>query len=77
LAVIQAALSAAHGAETIQNKFSYYYMAREIIEVTQGMFIAVPPKAWSKSQKMTPTEMADHLQNIARQVNLRKYKKTI
>lgn len=77
LAVIQASLSAEHGAETIREKFSYYYMAREIMEVTQGMFIAVPPKAWNKFRTMTPTQMADYLQNIARQVKLSRYKKTV
>lgn len=77
LAVIQASLSAVHEAEVIQTKFSYYYMAREIVEVTQGMLIALPPKTWNRFRQMAPQEMASYLQNIARQVNLSKYKKTV
>lgn len=77
LAVILASLSAVHEAEVIQAKFSYYYMAREIMEVTQGMLIALPPKAWSHFRQMSPDEMANYLLDIARQVNLRKYTKTI
>lgn len=76
LAVVQAALSAAHEAAVIQAEFSYYYMAREILEVTQGMLIALPPKAWDRFRRMTANEMAEYLQNIARQVNLSKYRKS-
>lgn len=77
LAVVQASLSAVHEAQVIQAKFSYYYMAREIMEVTQGMLIALPPEQWIRFRQMTPTAMADYLQNIARQVNLSRYKKTV
>ena len=76
LAVVQAAFSAAHEAAVIQAEISYHYMAREMLEVTQGMLIALPPKAWCRFRRMSANEMAEYLQAIARQVNLSKYKKS-
>lgn len=77
LAVILASLSVVHETKVIQTTFSYYYMAREIMEVTQGMLIALPPKTWSKFRQMSAIEMAEYLRHIAGQINLSKYRKTI
>lgn len=76
LALVQAALAAVHHAEVITTKFSYYYMAREIAEVSQGMLIALPAKSWTRFSKLSAQQMAEYLLAVAKEVKLKKYPKS-
>jgi IS4 transposase len=75
MSVIKAALRSVHGAETIEQEVSGYYVADEISATYRGMMIAIPPKQWQVFSRMTPEAFAEVLRMLALNVNLRKYKK--
>lgn len=76
LSVLKAALAAEHGKKKIQEELSWYYMAEEIGGVYRGMVIALPATYWQGWQHKSVQEVAQVLRHIARQVKLRRYKKT-
>lgn len=75
MSVVKAALRSVHGAKTIEQEVSGYYVADEISATYRGMMIAIPPKQWQVFSRMTPQEFAEVLRMLALNVNLRKYKK--
>jgi IS4 transposase len=75
VAVIKAALRAAHGAEAA-DELSGYYLALEIRQIHPGLVIAVPPDEWSRIAALTAKTFADWLKDIARRVDLARYRKT-
>ncbi len=75
LAVIQAALRAAHGTEKVENEVSLHHVAGEIKRTREGMVIAVRPPEWRRFRTMSAKELADVLRELATHVDLRKYKK--
>jgi hypothetical protein len=46
LAVVMAAWRSVHGAETIDQAFSLYYVANEIAQTSHGMMMAIPEDEW-------------------------------
>ena len=58
MSVIKAALRAVHGAQTVEEKVSGYYLANEVTMTHRGMMIAIPEDEWAVFQKLTPVEMA-------------------
>ena len=75
MSVVKAALRAAHGAETVEEKVSGYYLADEITMTHRGMMIAIPEDEWTVFHDLTPTEMATVLVDLARNVRLSLYPK--
>jgi hypothetical protein len=74
--VMQAALRAVHGAEQIENEVSLYYIADEIAHCYRGMVVAMPPSYWEKKYAhLTPAKMARELIRLAKDIDLRPYKK--
>jgi hypothetical protein len=75
VAVIKAALRAAHGDEEA-DKLSGYYLALEIKQVHEGMMIALPPVCWKVFCGMSVPSFAKLLKKIAAHVDLAMYRKT-
>jgi IS4 transposase len=76
VSVIKASLRSVHGLEKIEEELSGYYLALEIEQMYPGMMVAIPPKHWTWWAKLGPQEMADVLKDLARKVDLAKYKKS-
>ena len=68
-------LRAVHGAETVQEKVSTYYLADEITMTHRGMMIAIPEDEWTVFHDLTPPEMAVVLVDLASNVRLSLYPK--
>ena len=75
LAAIEGALRAAHGTATIEAELSYYSVALEIQQVSEGMAIAVPDELWAPYERLSGAELAAILLAIAGDVPLDRYKK--
>jgi IS4 transposase len=76
LSVVMAALRGAHGAEMIEEKVSFFYLADEVSHTHRGLTIAVPSNYWTKTYAdLTPTELAKELVRIANSINLLRYRK--
>jgi IS4 transposase len=75
LAVVIAALGAAHGKDLMEN-VSYYYLVDEIASSHKGMMMALPARRWAFAQSLTPAEFARLLRQIATHAKLRLLRKT-
>jgi IS4 transposase len=74
LSVVKAALRAAHREKA--DELSIYYMADEIAGTYRGMMIAIPPTYWkTRFASLTPSQMAQALARLAKNVSLSKYRK--
>jgi IS4 transposase len=76
VAVVMAALRSVHGAETIDQELSLYYVANDIAQTYHGMMIAIPEDEWHIFSRMRPAEMAATLRELAQQVRLKAYRKS-
>jgi hypothetical protein len=75
LAVVKAALRHVHGEEKISNDVSGYYLAGEISRTQEGMDIAIESEEWGIFQTSPQQIFIDTLVQLARNVDLDKYKK--
>ena len=75
VAVIKAALRAAHG-EAAADDLSGYYLALEVRQVHDGMMIALPPPRWAVVAGMAVPEFARLLKEMAARVDLHRYRKS-
>jgi cell division protein FtsL len=75
VAVIKAALRAAHG-EKEADDLSVYYLALEIEQAYDGMMVALPPPRWALFRRMTATQFAAALREIAAHVDTLLYRKS-
>jgi hypothetical protein len=75
VAVIKAALRAAHGEEKA-DELSGYYLALEVKQVHAGMMIALPPACWEIFRGMAAPRFATLLKKIAAHVDLERYRKS-
>jgi len=75
VSVIKAALRAVHGRETVEKDISAYYPSLETSQTYDGMVIAIPAPRWEVFRKLTPSELARVLKDLAANVNLRRYQK--
>jgi hypothetical protein len=76
LAVVKAALRVAHGAEQVQDKVSFYYLADEVAGTWRGMEIAIPARHWNgRFADLSPPQLASQLKQIAGHAQLRRYRK--
>lgn len=76
VAVVMAALRSVHGAETIDQELSLYYVANDIAQTYHGMMIAIPEDEWRVFSRMRPAEMVATLRELAQQVRLAAYRKS-
>jgi hypothetical protein len=74
VAVIKAALRAAHGEEA--DEVSGYYLALEIEQAHDGMMVALPPPRWALFRRMTAKQFAAALREMAARVDLSLYRKS-
>jgi hypothetical protein len=75
VAVIKAALRAAHGVEAA-DELSGYYLALEVRQVYPGLLIAVPPEDWSRIAVLGVKAFASWLKTVASHADLARYRKT-
>jgi hypothetical protein len=75
LAVIRAALRAAHGVEEVEEELSTYYLAEEIAGTYRGMMVALPEESWEVFGVMTAAQFAQVLKELAGKVDMAKLKK--
>ncbi len=75
LAVVKAALRSVHGEEKIANEVSGYYVAGHLARTYAGMMIAIPTEQWRIFQDMSSTCFIAILQQLARKVDLAKFRK--
>lgn len=75
VAVVKAALRAAHG-EAKADELSGYYLALEVKQVHDGMMIALPLACWEQIARMDIRELARLLKKIAAHVDLERYRKS-
>jgi hypothetical protein len=76
LAVVMAALRSVHGAETIDQNLSLYYVANDIAQTYHGMMIAIPEDEWRVFSRLRPAEMVATLRELAQKVRLDAYRKS-
>ncbi|NEP53458.1 MAG: transposase [Moorea sp. SIO3C2] len=74
--VLAAALSSAHGGETVDESFSYYYAAEEVQAAYHGMCIALPDEEWRFLAQMELDEFCATLIQWASRVKLKFFTKT-
>lgn len=75
IAVVKAAMRAAHGEETIEKNVSGYYMSLEISRTTTGMMIAIPSEDWTIFHNLSSSQLAKLLKALAAKIDLSKYQK--
>ena len=76
LAVVKAALRAAHGAKKIQEDVSGYYLADEVAGTWRGMMIVLPADYWrERFNSLSALQMAAFLVQTARHVTLSHFQK--
>ena len=75
VAVIKAAVRAAHG-ETAAEALSGYYLALEIEQTYDGMMVALPPPRWAVFRGMAPEQFAAALKEMAARVDWSQYRKS-
>jgi hypothetical protein len=76
LSVVLAALRAVHGAATVEEKLSFYYLCDEVAGTYRGLEIALVDEYWIRHYaNLTPARLARELVRIARLVQLSRYRK--
>jgi hypothetical protein len=76
LSVVLAALRAVHGSETVQQKFSVYYLCDEVAATHRGLSIAVADSYWTRKYAgLTPLRLARELIRIAHRAQVSRYRK--
>jgi hypothetical protein len=76
LAVVLAALRGVHGAQSIDEDLSLYYVANDSAQTYHGMMIAIPEDAWRVFSRMRPAAMVATLRELAQKVRLEAYRKS-
>lgn len=75
VALLKAALRAAHGPKKVNEEVSGYYLALEIKQSHDGMMIAIPAKHWRVFRTLSVQELATLLKELAGKARLRRYQK--
>lgn len=75
LATLRASLASVHGLETVNQTLSDFYVVDEIQATYRGMMIAIPPKHWQPFSRMSLTDLAEQLKELATKVNLKRFLK--
>lgn len=75
LSTAKAALARVHGADTIDQEFSDYYLAAELDAVAAGMAVALPAQDWRVFRTLPLTEFVAFLLVLAQNVRLARFRK--
>jgi hypothetical protein len=75
VSVVMAALSGIHGADTVKNKVSGYYLADEISATYRGMLIAIAEDEWKDFRQMTQRQFISLLKKLSKNVKLSQFLK--
>jgi hypothetical protein len=75
VALVQAALRAVHGPETVAQQVSWYYVCTHIAKVYEGMMMAVGVPHWRIFRKMEDAEFVGVLRQLATNIDLAKFQK--
>jgi Transposase DDE domain len=75
LATLRAALASVHGVEKVEAALSDFYVVDEIQGTYRGMMIAITPDHWQGFGAMPLSDLAILLQELAAQVNLKRFLK--
>src|SRR5947209_3399717 len=76
VALLKAALRAAHGEDVVSQHLSAYYLVLEIRQTYAGMMVAIPAWHWKVFNQFSAAQMARVLRELAGQVVLKRYRKT-
>lgn len=76
MAVIKACLRKVHGEDIVENHVSGFYIAGEIERTQAGMKVAIPDNEWNTFLEMSDTELCEFLIQLAKNIELEKYKKS-
>ncbi|SRR6266496_1102995 len=76
VALLKAALRAAHGEDVVGQQLSAYYLVLEIRQTYAGMMVAIPAWHWKVFNQFSAAAMARVLRELAGQVVLKRYRKT-
>jgi len=74
VALMKASLRAVHGAKAVA-ELSHYYMALEVRQTYVGMMVALPSGRWTAFGKLTASELAKVLREVAGHVDPARYRK--
>lgn len=77
LAAVRAALRSEHGREAVEAGVSSYHLANEVATTYEGMMIALPPAEWAPLGRLSLSELAEFLREVASQAWLAKYPRTV
>ena len=75
VSLLKAALRSVHGAATVNETVSGYYLNLEIRGTYDGMMIAIPERHWQIFRMLRVQELADVLKAIAGHLRLSRYRK--
>jgi hypothetical protein len=75
VALMKAAVRAEHGTQA-EETLSVYYVALDIQQTHRGMMISLPAPEWQRFRDMTAAELAAALREMARAIDLRRYRKS-
>jgi len=75
LALVMAALEAAHGDEAVR-ELSYYYFVWDVAHTWRGMAVAVPDENWDRIRNADAASMAAWLFGVARHVNMAYFRRS-
>jgi IS4 transposase len=75
LAVIEAAVAAAHDLQESEIEVSTYYVADDVRSDYRGMIIAIAAEAWTAFDDLSPTSLARLLRTVASHVDPRTLRK--
>lgn len=74
-ALVKGAIRTAHGAESVKEQLSMYYLTLEVAQVTTGMEIALGAESWEIFRRMSGAEFATTLVALAQRLDTKKYTK--
>jgi hypothetical protein len=75
VSVLKSAMRVVHGAETVEQEVSAYYLTLEVRQTYRGMTIAIEADAWEVFAQMPVEKFAECLQEIASHMRLARYQK--
>lgn len=76
LAIVLAALRGVHGQQIVDDEVSLYYLANDVATTYHGMMIAIPEREWDIFYRMSASDMAVTLLDLAKRVNIRAFRKS-
>jgi hypothetical protein len=76
LSAVKASLAVVHGSEKVEQELSAYYVSDEVSMTYRGMMIAIPEEEWTVFARLSVTELALVLRELAGQVRWAYFQKS-